>query len=493
MSSSAHFPDSDSFQRQSDEFITWLAGNPGVRLNSKISIADLRSKSAGRGVVARSDIFDGEELFSIPRGLVLSAQNSKLKDLLSHDLEELGPWLSLILVMMYEYLLGEQSAWAPYFKVLPKSFDTLMFWSPSELQELQGSAIVSKIGKEGAEDSIMQMIAPVVRANTSLFPPVEGLASWDGEAGSQALLGLAHIMGSLIMAYAFDIEKVEDEDDEDNDEEDGYVTDDEQDQSSKGMVPLADILNADADRNNARLFQEEDSLVMKAIKHIQAGDEIFNDYGELPRADLLRRYGYVTDNYAPYDVVELSLDQICRSAGLQSADIESQPPLAFLEDLELLDDGYVVPRPSPENSLLTDILPDELLLLLKTLTLSPEQLEHQKSKSKPPKPSFGHAEAAILLKTIQLLGSQYPTTIAQDEEVLSRLIQSEASQPLNQSDRRQKMAIQVRLGEKYILQTLADILDEVITKSAQSNGGSSLKRSANGDCGDSRKTKAPRN
>ncbi|GFF26551.1 ribosomal N-lysine methyltransferase 4 [Aspergillus udagawae] len=493
MSSSAHFPDSDSFQRQSDEFITWLAGNPGVRINSKISIADLRSKSAGRGVVARSDIFDGEELFSIPRGLVLSAQNSKLKDLLSHDLEELGPWLSLILVMMYEYLLGEQSAWAPYFKVLPKSFDTLMFWSPSELQELQGSAIVSKIGKEGAEDSIMQMIAPVVRANTSLFPPVEGLASWDGEAGSQALLGLAHIMGSLIMAYAFDIEKVEDEDDEDNDEEDGYVTDDEQDQSSKGMVPLADILNADADRNNARLFQEEDSLVMKAIKPIQAGDEIFNDYGELPRADLLRRYGYVTDNYAPYDVVELSLDQICRSAGLQSADIESQPPLAFLEDLELLDDGYVVPRPSPENSLLTDILPDELLLLLKTLTLSPEQLEHQKSKSKPPKPSFGHAEAAILLKTIQLLGSQYPTTIAQDEEVLSRLIQSEASQPLNQSDRRQKMAIQVRLGEKYILQTLADILDEVITKSAQSNGGSSLKRSANGDCGDSRKTKAPRN
>lgn len=202
--------------------------------------------------MARSDIFDGEELFSIPRGLVLSAQNSKLKDLLSQDLEELGPWLSLILVMMYEYLLGEQSAWAPYFKILPKSFDTLMFWSPSELRELQGSAIVSKIGKEGAEDSIMQMIAPVVRANPSLFPSVDGLASWDGEAGSHALLRLAHIMGSLIMAYAFDIEKVEDEDDENNDEEDGYVTDDEQDQSSKGMVPLADILNADADRNNVR-------------------------------------------------------------------------------------------------------------------------------------------------------------------------------------------------------------------------------------------------
>jgi SET domain-containing protein 6 len=64
---------------------------------------------------------------------------------------------------------------------------------------------------------------------------------------------------------------------------------------------------------------------MKAIKPINAGDEIFNDYGDIPRADLLRRYGYVTDNYAPYDVVELSLELVCQAAGLENADIENQP------------------------------------------------------------------------------------------------------------------------------------------------------------------------
>jgi SET domain-containing protein 6 len=64
---------------------------------------------------------------------------------------------------------------------------------------------------------------------------------------------------------------------------------------------------------------------MKAIKTIKAGEEIFNDYGEIPRADLLRRYGYVTDNYAPYDVVELSLDQLCSAAGLSDSSIEHQP------------------------------------------------------------------------------------------------------------------------------------------------------------------------
>jgi SET domain-containing protein 6 len=54
------------------------------------------------------------------------------------------------------------------------------------------------------------------------------------------------------------------------------------------------------------LFHEDEFLVMKSTRPIRAGDEIFNDYGLLPRSDLLRMYGYITDNYAQYDVVELS-------------------------------------------------------------------------------------------------------------------------------------------------------------------------------------------
>jgi SET domain-containing protein 6 len=61
---------------------------------------------------------------------------------------------------------------------------------------------------------------------------------------------------------------------------------------------------------------------MKSIKTIRSGQEIFNDYGELPRADLLRRYGYVTENYAQYDVVELPLDTICEVAGMKGADMQ---------------------------------------------------------------------------------------------------------------------------------------------------------------------------
>ncbi|KAL3448559.1 hypothetical protein BJX65DRAFT_65181 [Aspergillus insuetus] len=487
MCSSAHFSGSDSFQLQSDEFAYWLSSRPGVTVNSKIRIADLRAIAAGRGVVAQADIVEGEELFTIPRDLVLSTHNSKLSHLLSQNLEELGPWLALMLVMIYEFLQGDASTWAPYFKVLPRSFDTLMFWSEEELAELQGSAVIDKIGKQGAEELILGSIAPIVRSNHALFPPIEGLASYDGDAGTQVLLNLAHTMGSLIMAYAFDVEKPENEDERDG--EDGYMTDEEEEQSFKGMVPLADMLNADADRNNARLFQEEESLVMKAIKSIKAGEEIFNDYGEIPRADLLRRYGYVTDNYAPYDVVELSLNQLCSAGGLSDSSIEHQPRLQLLENLDLLDDGYAISRPSSTDSL-SDIIPEELVFLVKTLTLSPEQFSERQQKQKPPKASFDTAEARLLHIAVQLNQSRYATSIAQDQELLAQLSQTEAATgALEGPARRRKMAIQVRLGEKEILQDLSFKLSACL---ANADNPGSAKRSANGFADDSRRAKAQR-
>lgn len=77
----------------------------------------------------------------------------------------------------------------------------------------------------------------------------------------------------------------------------------------------------------ARLFQEDGYFVMKSIMPIAAGEEVFNDYGDLPRADLLRRYGYITDSYTPYDVVELNLQEICEAAGMDNGSLGSDNPV----------------------------------------------------------------------------------------------------------------------------------------------------------------------
>jgi N-lysine methyltransferase SETD6 len=268
--------------------------------------------------VANTDISADEELFAVPRSLVLRKTNSELYSKIPASFTDLGPWDSLTLVIVYEYLRNASSPWFPYLRLLPTTFDTLMFWTPQELSELQGSAVVDKIGKEPAEESWRTTILPIMLSNEALFPLPSGTA----KQKERQLIELAHMAGSMIMAYAFDL----DEDDSNESEEDianevdSDLTEDDEHNPSKGMVPFADMLNADAHRNNARLFHENDFLIMKANKDIKAGDEIFNDYGPLPRSDLLRMYGYITDNYSAFDVVEMSaglIENVAASSGTE--------------------------------------------------------------------------------------------------------------------------------------------------------------------------------
>ena len=51
-------------------------------------------------------------------------------------------------------------------------------------------------------------------------------------------------------------------------------------------------------------------MAMIALKPIKKGEQIFNDFGQLPRSDLLRRYGYITDRYKKWDVVEVDIEAI---------------------------------------------------------------------------------------------------------------------------------------------------------------------------------------
>lgn len=267
--------------------------------------------------MADENISQEEELFAIPRNLVLHTTNSEIYSKMPDLFADLGPWDSLILVIIYEYLRGNASPWYPYLQLLPTTFDTLMFWTSEELSELQGSAVLSKIGKESAEENWSKTIIPIMLNDKDLFPASDGNAL----IRQRQLLKLAHVAGSMIMAYAFDMEE-DDSSKSDDDTADGGesdLTEDDEDNPAKALVPFADMLNADGNRNNARLFHEHNFLIMRATEDIMAGEEIFNDYGSLPRSDLLRMYGYVTDSYAAFDVVEIPttlLVNIAASSGM---------------------------------------------------------------------------------------------------------------------------------------------------------------------------------
>lgn len=157
------------------------------------------------------------------------------------DSEPLDSWGSLILVMLYEYLQGEGSQWKPYIDVLPSTFDTPIFWSSSELKELEGTCLTAeKIGKQESDDILRGRLLPVVLQNPTVFYP-KGAR----ELNEDELLHLAHRMGSAIMAYAFDLDN---DNEQSDDEEEGWI-EDREGQTMLGMVPMADILNANAEFN----------------------------------------------------------------------------------------------------------------------------------------------------------------------------------------------------------------------------------------------------
>ena len=194
--------------------------------------------------VAIADIEDDEELFTVPLTDILSVESSAFESFCPDVVQRLDTWNALVLAMIYEDGLGEKSHWWPYLDILPTSFDTLIHWTPSELSELEGSAVLGKIGKEEAEGSFVKTLLPIVQKHADVFGRHE--AAFQGSDAKDVLIKLSHRMATLIMACGFDLENEpssEEYEEADGSSQSAY-------ELNKGMIPLADLLNADADRNN---------------------------------------------------------------------------------------------------------------------------------------------------------------------------------------------------------------------------------------------------
>jgi len=214
--------------------------------------------------VATADFEEDEIIFSIPRSAVLNVKALTPTAKCSEQaLASMPGWLVCVLVLSdmvpAKYLtdlqaltavmlsegLNNNSKWSPYLAVLPQQLDSLIFWSESELLQLQASTVVQKIGKAFAEEMFSRHITPLGLDNSSTET--------------------CHRVASIIMAYAFDIpEKLSKDEIEDAEDGDDLVSDNgEEELTILSMIPLADMLNADADRNNARLVCDNEDLEMK--------------------------------------------------------------------------------------------------------------------------------------------------------------------------------------------------------------------------------------
>lgn len=210
----------------------------------------------GNGALATRPISSGTPLFSIPSKYLLSEHTSTLSTHISKEdwasLE--GGWTRLILSLMWEDSRPD-SPWRAYLDAMPAEFSTPMWWPTSDLGLLKGTDIENRIGRDSADEDYENRVRPVVEKYPDVFR---------GDFGKEAY----HRQGSRVLSRSFTVPRArvddayrsemeekekaraeaEDSDDEDEDEEEQVAV----------MVPLADMLNAAYEMDNARLFSPDE-------------------------------------------------------------------------------------------------------------------------------------------------------------------------------------------------------------------------------------------
>jgi hypothetical protein len=107
---------------------------------------EITNESSGRGLLARRDINDGDNLFKIPLKLCLtkaSARKAVGKQYLSRDINE---YLAIACQLIHErFIMRENSFWKPYMDILPEvgEVNPTFTWSEEDLVFLEGSPVIA--------------------------------------------------------------------------------------------------------------------------------------------------------------------------------------------------------------------------------------------------------------------------------------------------------------------------------------------------------------
>ncbi|CAK9779791.1 SET domain-containing protein [Cutaneotrichosporon oleaginosum] len=411
----------------------------------------------GAGAIATRPIAAGTPLFHLPLSYLLTPWTSALGPALAADggkeawesLADKG-WAPLILAMMYESSLGDRSKWAGYLKTMPSEFGAPMWWSDEELEGLKGTDIEDRIGKASAHELYSTTLEPLMRSHPAVFPPSEHFT-----------LHSFHVQGSRILSRSFTVPRTRAGGPPPGTDEDG---DEEEEDEIAVMVPMADMLNAAYEMDNARLFADGgddddaegvventefgEGYTMITTKDIAAGEQIYNTYASPPNSELLRKYGHVDDLPLPDSILSLLTPGELGGHPFGNAgdDVEVPGDLVlaaaagsgleqrvewWLEEGQ--EDVFSLGYPDEE-----DALPPAFIAFARLLSSDAEWTRAQ-SKGKLPRPTLDVTSSNIIGKAIAARRAKHVTTLEEDLAII-------AGPPGRQRD-----AAVVRLGEKRVL------------------------------------------
>ena len=116
---------------------------------------------------------------------------------------------------------------------------------------------------------------------------------------------------------------------------------------------------------------------------------------------------------------------------------------------------------------LDEIIPGDMRLLLSALAVDPAPAMSAINVFGSGKRSFSSASAVLLASTIQKRLADYKTTVSEDDDLLGRLCNASGAQGASGIESgRYRMALQVRKGEKEILQHVLELAQQLNTSKA---------------------------
>ena len=148
---------------------------------------EITNESSGRGLLARRDVKDGDELFKVPLKLCFtkrSAQKALGEDALPYEINE---YLAIACQLIREkFVLGEKSFYKAYIGVLPEvtEVNPTFAWSDEDLEYLEGSPVVA--ATRSMQNKLRREYEALLGGDTGLFSrfperfPKEVRVYWQG-------------------------------------------------------------------------------------------------------------------------------------------------------------------------------------------------------------------------------------------------------------------------------------------------------------------------
>ncbi|KAL3930797.1 MAG: hypothetical protein SGBAC_011606 [Bacillariaceae sp.] len=408
---------------------------------------EITNESSGRGLLARRDVNDGDNLFKIPLKLCMtkrSARKALGRDVFSTDVNE---YLVLACQLIHEkFVLGDESYWKPYMDVLPEvgEVNPTFSWSDEDLSFLEGSPVI-------AATRSLQM--KLQREYDSLLDGEDGLCAKFPDRFPKDKYTYENWVWAFTMLFSRAIRLRSLKEGE-----------------ALALVPYADLINhspfsqayIDAREGGDWLFSSgEEEVILYADRGYRRMEQIYISYGPKSNAELLLLYGFAVERN-PFNSVDVTVAIAPRTESfVKELKDESIPidPLAE-EKIEFL--ASVGRESMVDFPCYADRYPVELLEFLRLMQMTPEDTRGRPLNEFDYSRTISAAnEASVLRSVIEAVTRQlsnYPNT--EDDD--AALIKDKAMFRLLSYN--QRMAIRHRRNEKRLLKRTIAALENQIRK-----------------------------